>query len=80
MDEATFLLVHLGHCLHWLLKVGPGRFFKVYTSSIINITPNTNTTNQGLPDLLPYDPGLGRLRHLDLVSDGELMETEEIKS
>lgn len=41
LDEATLLLVHLGHNLHWLLK--------------------------GLPDLLSYDPGLGRLCHLDLL-------------
>ena len=33
LDEATLLLVHLGHSLHWLLKVGPGRFLKVYNIS-----------------------------------------------
>ena len=33
LDEATLLLLHLGHRLHSLLKVGLGRFFKVYTSS-----------------------------------------------
>ena len=60
--SSTFVTAFTG-CSRWDRE----DFSKCTTSSIISITPNTNTTNQGLPDLLLYDPGLGRLRHLDLV-------------